>query len=427
MGKVSALSATAIAHGMDGRLVTPDWAPLKLAEVRALLRQFPECGEPIRILSVSPRPFSAASVVATRSGRVFVKRHHRTVRDREGLLEEHRFLAHLLAHCASVPRVFASKTGETAIEIDEWTYEVHEAPAGVDLYGEAISWTPFRTEAHARSAGTALARLHLASEGFDAPRRGVRPLVASFTIFAAWDAGAEMNRYLSARAALAGHAMVRRCCDETLELLAPFHAELQPLMATLKPMWTHNDLHASNLLWSDAGEDARATAVIDFGLSDRTNAVHDLAQAIERNVVEWIELEKQGLGIRDQGSENSGQCAVDSGQRIRLTGDGVDGVPVHVDHLIALLDGYEAVRPLSHEEAEALRPMTALCHAEFALSEADYFLDVLHSEEKARMAYDPYLVGHARWFRGTGGKKLLDAIGQWADEHGRREEGVLRS
>ena len=30
--------------------------------------------------------------------------------------------------------------------------------------------------------------------------------------------------------------------------------------------------------------------------------------------------------------------------------------------------------------------MTALCHAEFALSEADYFLGVLHSKEKARMA-----------------------------------------
>jgi nicotinamide mononucleotide transporter len=50
----------------------------------------------------------------------------------------------------------------------------------------------------------------------------------------------------------------------------------------------------------------------------------------------------------------------------------------------ALLDGYESVRPLSDEEAAALAPMTALCHAEFALSEADYFLGVLHSEEKAR-------------------------------------------
>jgi hypothetical protein len=58
--------------------------------------------------------------------------------------------------------------------------------------------------------------------------------------------------------------------------------------------------------------------------------------------------------------------------------------------------------------------MTALCHAEFALSEADYFLSVLHSAEKARAASSNYLVGHARWFRGAGGRKLLDALYEWS-------------
>ena len=82
----------------------------------------------------------------------------------------------------------------------------------------------------------------------------------------------------------------RKACDEALELLAPFHAELLPLLPSLKPLWTHNDLHASNLLWSDASDDAHAVAMIDFGLADRTNAVHDLAHAIERNIVEWLDL-----------------------------------------------------------------------------------------------------------------------------------------
>ena len=54
--------------------------------------------------------------------------------------------------------------------------------------------------------------------------------------------------------------------------------------------------------------------------------------------------------------------------------------------------------------------MTALCHAEFALSEADYFLGVLHSEEKAAIAYDGWLVGHAHWFLGDSGRKLLDSL-----------------
>jgi hypothetical protein len=57
----------------------------------------------------------------------------------------------------------------------------------------------------------------------------------------------------------------------------------------------------------------------------------------------------------------------------------------------------------------------ALCHAEFALSEADYFLGVLRSPDQARLASVDYLVGHARWFRSRSGAKLLDALRRWAD------------
>ena len=65
--------------------------------------------------------------------------------------------------------------------------------------------------------------------------------------------------------------------------------------------------------------------------------------------------------------------------------------------------------------------MTALCHAEFALSEADYFLSALHSEEKARVASDDYLVGHARWFRGAA---AADCSMRFA--HGRAREQATR-
>ena len=384
------MSTTATAHGMNKTRVKPDWPPLHLDEVRALLSRFPGCGVPIEILSVSPRPFSAASVVATHTGRVFIKRHHRTVRDRDGLLEEHLFLAHLLAHGAPVPRVFAAASGETAIEMGEWTYEVHEAHAGVDIYEDALSWTPFRSAVHAYSAGQSLARLHLAAQGFAAPRRKPRPLVAGFTIFAADDPGAGLAQYLSARPMLRDYLIQRNDCDDALELLFPFHAQLHPLLLALPPLWTHNDLHASNILWSNWGDHAQVSAVIDFGLADRTYAVHDLAQTIERNIVEWLELAEDSTNTKD--------------------------VPVHIDHLHSLLDGYESVRPLANEEAAALAPMTALCHAEFALSEADYFLSVLHSQENALLCSDGYLVGHARWFSGADGKKLLDAINLWADK-----------
>jgi Ser/Thr protein kinase RdoA (MazF antagonist) len=380
----SSVSTTVKAHGMDGTLVAPDWAPLAMDEVRALLSQFPECGKPIEILSASPRPFSAAGVVATECGPLFIKRHHRAVRDREGLLEEHRFMTHLHTYGAAVPRVFSNQEGETAIERGDWMYEVHETLPGVDLYRDAVSWTPFRTCSHAYSAGQALARLHCAAQGFDAPRRIPRPLVASFTIFAAANSGEELHRYLSARPALEKNPEVRANAEVALELLEPFHAELQPLLPALKPLWTHNDLHASNVLWTDASDEAHAAAIIDFGLADRTSTVHDLAHAIERNIVEWLVL------VEDPSHP--------------------ERVPVHLDHLHALLDGYESVRPLSDEEAAVLAPMTALCHAEFALSESDYFLKVLHSEEKGRMAYDGWLRGHARWFRSSAGQPLLDAL-----------------
>ena len=146
------------------------------------------------------------------------------------------------------------------------------------------------------------------------------------------------------------------------------------------------------MLWSNDGDNAQAKEIIDFGLADRTNAIHDLAQAIERNLVEWLVLVEDPLHP--------------------------ERVPVHFDHLFAMLDGYESVRSLSDEEAASLAPITALCHAEFALSEADYFLAVLHSEQKARMAYDGWLVGHARWFGSSAGKRLLDALRRWARERG---------
>jgi hypothetical protein len=148
------------AHGLDGRLVEPDWSPLTFAEVCALLARFPSAGEPVEILTVSPRPFSAASVVATTKGRVFVKRHPRAVRDRDGLLEEHRFMAHLHAQGAPVPRVLETADGETAIESATATYEVHETPPSLDIYQDAASWTPFLSANHARAAGVAMARLH---------------------------------------------------------------------------------------------------------------------------------------------------------------------------------------------------------------------------------------------------------------------------
>jgi len=82
------------------------------------------------------------------------------------------------------------------------------------------------------------------------------------------------------------------------------------------------------------------------------------------------------------------------------------------------------VRPLCRAEAAALVPMIAVGHAEFALTEADYFLGVLRSPEKARVATHDYLVGHARWFSGPGRRKTLDPLRHWAES---RERVAVRA
>lgn len=392
------MTAEAKTHGLNGTLVEPDWPPIRDVEAASILAEYPALEGPCKVLTVSPRPLSAASVVATRDRRVFMKRHARAVRDVAGLDEEHRFMRHLLQHGGAVPEVLANRRGLTAIEWDEWTYEVHSIPAGLDVYEDAISWTPFFSAEHAFAAGRALAQMHRAAEGYDAPVRCGRALVAGITIFAQPDAKAAVGTYTAVRPGLREYLAKTGFATQALALLEPFHRELMPLLPGLAPLWTHNDFHPSNLFWSGTERTATVTAAIDFGLCDRTNAVHDLAHALERSVFDWLALMNAPHKLNE--------------------------VAVHTDHLWALLGGYESVRHLTAVEAHALAPMLALCHAEFALSEGDYFLRVLHDEEKARVACEDYLVTHARWWRGPGAE-VLNRLRAWAENRAKEDEVQL--
>jgi len=389
------------AHGLTGSLVEADWPALTLAEVDAVLRRYPQCGGAVRVVSVSARPFSAASVVETTRGRVFVKRHSRAVRDCAGLLEEHRFLEYLAGRTFLVRAALKDGDGESAVGgVDGWTYEVHPVTDGLDVYEDALSWTPFLCVEHARAAGRALGELHRAAGGFDAARRKTQPLVASFAILGGELAGAglaeepvaRMEAYLADRPLLREYAEARQWRRSFGEVLLPLYAKLEPWLGGLTPLWTQNDFHASNLTWSETGPGAGVRSVIDFGLADRTTAVHDVATAIERNLVEWLRVgEAEGAGL------------------------------VRFDQLDALLAGYEDVRAMSLGERQALVALLPLVHCEFALSETDYFLSVLGSEEKARLGYEGYFLGHAEWFRSEAGRKLLEHLQRWADGDGEND------
>ena len=367
-------------HGMGTEPAAPDWPPLTLPELDVLLWGFPEASGAREIRWRSPRPLSAAALVRTARGtEVFVKRHHVSVRTRESLAEEHGFLRHLAANDAPVVQVLVGGSGESVgvSEDGAWTYEVHSVGEGEDVYRDAISWSPFLSLEHARSAGRILARLHESARGYDRPNRSVAPLTGGFTIFGdQTDPLSAAEKFVAARPALAVYLERKGHWLPALEQVhLPFYERLRPWLAELEPSWTHNDLHASNLLWH--GDEA--ATVIDFNLADRAYAVHDLALAIERNAIEWVELAEKGERA------------------------------VHADAARALIAGYEEVRRLTEAERAALPALLPLCHVDFALSELDYFAGVTKNEGNAELAYR-YLIDHTAWFAGVAGAAFLRDI-----------------
>ncbi|WP_330184413.1 phosphotransferase [Nocardia sp. NBC_01503] len=347
-------------------LVAPDWPPLTAPEIADLL------GPDARIEWRSPRPLSATAQVRTADGTpVIVKRLPRTLRDAAALGEEHGFMNHLRGNGIPIPRVLLTR------EHGEFTYEVQELGIGDDLYRGTFSWSPYQSRAQAAAAGRTLAQLHLAAIGYDAPARPTRPLLASFTVFSSPDPIAAVEKLATSRPALADFLATHRWQAEMERLHLPFHSRLHPLLSELSPRWTHNDWHGTNLLWTHE----TPSTVIDFGLCDRTTAIHDLAIAIERCAVDWISLRDDGLA------------------RIQF------------DQVRALLDGYRSIRPLTVTESRALPRLLPLVHAEYELSEIDYFLGVVPggNPENAEIAYRHYFLGHTAWWAGEG-QALLAAL-----------------
>jgi Ser/Thr protein kinase RdoA (MazF antagonist) len=375
---------TGSVHGLAGDLVAPDWPLLTAAEARWVGERWELAwggrrSEEARVLWHSPRPLSAAGVVGipgARGAAVFVKRHDLRVRDPRSLALEHRFASHLRSAGLEAPDVLATPDGTTAVACrrPEATnvYEVHAVAPGADLYRDAESWTGFLATDHARAAGRLLASLHLAASGFEHDRRPFGPIVDSDEIVTAADPLPALAALAGARPGLAAGLTPHPWRDEVDDLLGQWLVQTSQLAPRLPRVWTHGDWHPSNLTWSP---DGTPVAVLDLGLSNRTTPARDVAIAIERACVSWLDPEP----------------AAD------------------LDAVRALLDGYTAVRPLSDAEAAALPALTATAHVEFALSEIEYYASVLSSPERAAIAYRAYLIGHARWFATAQGRSLLQA------------------
>lgn len=382
-----------LVHGMAPGLVEPDWNPLTEDEVRAVLAHYPmghqsvadsrERDGPV-ITWHSPRPMSSAGLARWGRESVFVKRHDVRARTADQLRTEHAFAAHLRTGGVPVPAVLQTAAGGTVVEIGDVVYEVHEPAAGLDVYRDAMSWTPFISLDHARAAGTALARLHESAAGFDRPPRPLAVLTSSCEVLTARDPMEHVRGLLEQRPGLARYFACRDWEADFGQHLLPAVHRVAPLLRELGPRWAHGDWHPSNLGWSSAGPLAQVSAVFDLGLANRTFAAHDLAIALERSTVSWLELAETGNAEAD------------------------------LDAVDALLDGYEAHRRLEAAELAALAEVLPVVHLEYAVSEVEYFSDVVQSPGHADLAYDKYLIGHARWFERPAGAALVEHLRQRA-------------
>ena len=366
---------------MGTALEAPTWPAITPTEAEAILARFPAAGAMTALRWHSPRPFSAAALVETDGGTFLLKRHHRQVRTAAALEQEHVFMAYLRSSGLSVPEVILTAAGGGAMENGDWTYELHRSAPGLDLYRDRPSWTPFLSHRHAHEAGAALARLHRAARGFDASPRGSHPLVASFTILPAPDPLAAAQAYVAARPALATFLADKPWVEELARLFAALGAGLSPQLARQPTLWTHGDWHPSNLLWSDEGT---VVTTFDFGLAEQTCALHDLATAIERTAIPWLEP---------------------------------DHAPADAQAALALLSGYHTVLPLSREDVATTIALLPLIHIEFALSEVDYFAGILADPDQAALAWNGYLIGHADWFLSPAGQDFLAQVRHGALAH----------
>lgn len=423
--------------GVNGVQAKRDWPCLTLQEAQTVLAHYKQGTTPERMVWHSMRPFSAAALVqisaSAKAGmdaagqstppadtpeagsmsqggvppghaaQLVIKRHHVQIRSAAALEEEHAFIRHLAQKDVPVALPLVTVSGHTAVTLNDWVYEVFPPAAGHDAYRDVMSWQPYHSVAHASAAGQALARVHLAAADDAAPTRGDdhssipagRPLISSLHAITQPDLLAALRDWSAKQPGLPEQLANRNWQEDVQTVLVPLHARLRPLLHDIVLCWGHGDWHGSNLFWQDKAEThhvapysaraaqttpesghAQVAAVLDFGMADRTCVPFDIAVALERSMVDWLNPTAPKVFCYAQ--------------------------------LHAFLEGYEGTRPLTEKERALVVAFLPLVHTEFALSEVAYFGTLLRDADSCTVAYDAYFLGHARWFLQPEGQALLD-------------------
>jgi len=357
-------ASTKQGHGMGTALEQKDWANMTLADLALLQNYYAVLhGNNVEIVWHSPRPFSSASIVRTDADQFLIKRSDRSFRSAHDILEEHAFIQHLAQHDLAVVELIENDIGSTVTEIDNWVYEIHRKVDAYDIYAEHHSWKSFFHPEHAYAAGKILAQLHAASASYTQVERKTKLLLSNQKIIQSKEIIPAILQRIASSEALTVYFQDKPLNATFLEQLEYFHSDLLLVLPKLQSLWTHNDLHASNLLWTDTSVHAEVAAVIDFGLSDRTTIPYDIAVAIERNFIDWL--------------------ALDSGE-----------ATIHIDDIgiQAFLRGYLDANG-NAEQLSFVPYILALAHIDFALSELEYFAAITQNPTHADAAYR-YLIDH---------------------------------
>lgn len=379
-----------LGHGMGSDWENKDWVHITVPELHHLQPYYPCLQGSVQILWCSPRPFSSAVLVEvmqalastgqTNLHSYFIKRSHRSFRRAQDILQEHAVLQHLASKNIPVATLISSNCGQTTLEVGDWTYEVYEKAAGFDLYIDQQSWTPFFYTEHAAKVGSLLAKLHIAVQDFpELHGRSTRYLVSNQQLLESENIVMAIQQRIDNSPELSRYFADKNLDAVFLERIFQTHRKIKHVLQQATKIWTHNDLHASNLFWSTQSADANITAVIDFGLSDRNSALYDLAITIERNFIDWLAL------------EHTSQISVDEAG------------------LSAFLQAYFAeIYP--QQDFSILPELLKIVHLDFAFSELEYFVGITQNLKHADAAYYDWIVGHVNWFFTEQGQQFIQTF-----------------
>lgn len=358
-------------------VTTRVWPIISDSEIADVLGRLehPLAGTP---LTVSNRPTTAGILVDVGPRTVFIKRHGPRTVPADHLRAVHGLVAHVRDRGIPTPALLRFADHDTLWETPAGTWEVYEGAQGEDRYRDAPTWTVPRTLDEARALGAMTARLAIASADYRARRNPACAYQSSMHLFAS-DPRRDLPRWLAERPGVRAYLAHsgRRIEDQWAPHLQ-FAASYADIAPRLPVAWTHGDLHVSNVFW----DGNHPSQVIDFGLADRNPAVYDLALAIERNAFEWTRIV--------DGDEDA----------------------VRADVTLALIEGYEEIRPLSPDERCGLVAMMPLVQAEAGLNWIEYQYGATRSLHGADWCLDIFFGEHTRWFTRPSGRDYL----AWLDD-----------